>query len=115
MERNNTNNFIELTPQSYLEITTDCSKEIQETYDEVTGLEMEFDDKAREIKMYQKQLRALKKKLAKAKKEKKDIKYELDSKKRSIKVDVRFLNRVNKSMTRRDETHLVNYQTRKVR
>ena len=114
-EVKNNSDFVELTSQSYLEITETITKEVTQTSDSVNKLNINFKDKQREIYVAQKELNALKKKLVRLKKERKSIKCKLVSNKRSIKVNADFLNRLNKCMINGTETHLVNVKTKRIK
>jgi len=107
---------VELTPQNYLTFTTDCANKVKDTSSNILGLTAEFDDKNRIIKASKEQIIALKQAIAMAKLEKKEIKKELKIQKRSLKVDINFLNKLNRSMAQPYRgAHLVEYQKRKIK
>lgn len=110
------NENAELTSESYFNFTTECAFEVKNKADNILRLTSELDEKDRVIRMSKEEISKLKEKIALTQIEKQEIKKEIVQERRSMKVDLNFLNKLNRIMgKRRGGAHLVNYQKRKVR
>lgn len=106
--------FEELTSESYLTITSDISGEIANRKDNITTITLQFEDKKRQIKTKKEEISRLKSELRVLTSEKRKIGKHLREEKRTLKVDVNFLNKLNKSMRKPTGKHLVKTKERRV-
>lgn len=95
MENNNKNNLKKLTAKSYLDLSTEYSKDVKSTKTELTSLNVKFDDNNKNILMAKDEIARLKQYIADLQDENALIRHEIRDKKYLLRSYTNFLKKLN--------------------